>query len=1111
MTNSGFSDYQKLDLSQDLIPIQRDNYFENSANKDSNDKVRQISAQDFYSDILSYVEGNAKADLKIMNVQEDISFATLELLADNKTFKLTSPKGYIDDTVILTSPELLSIQLETQKDYNEFSYEEIVELKRLLEFYTERSFFIDGNGNTINLSQIEDAVHLLTINLKNQIAISPGYSPAITVDDGSYILNEINLVVSKLQQVRDDLRSVYEATLVSKYVSIVVGTSDTSTIPQPGEMVIMGGNITNNELEPINVTSVRVSKFAYARDVEDITGYTPDNVINYLPFDKEGSIFRIKDSDYLVKYDANTPAITQTDDYFDIELDLYQVSLTKLTNSTPDTIVGMMVVKTDNFDLNATGYMTVDGLDPLNQTSDGKRRFIDMIHSHGGFTFSKDYNDALITDVTGVINFHDVDGVIKKGNLDTVVFGTNETTINRKVELTGELNFENGSEIVTRNARCLTDRGGLKISVDADYPLALVSTSGYKEILSVWTYDTDDADDGRAKSLKVSANGNVYSEGTITANTKLVSTYLDSGEDSNLNIQHDGNTRVYVGDEFVTINAQGKLNKEGTEDDHLITKKYVDDAVQSFSGNCLTINEGKLCAGTPKPRWYTMSNWSDEQLSRLSKPNSTSTTIIFWSSTYKNWIRVDLSGSSSQQNSLSVNQAPDLDSNFTRIRNKNFSAPRDTNVAISTTFKVSGDYMYFNQQAYSSSSSAKKANRYVYAWNMKSGSLTTLASNYSTTTGAYEGFVDYLGNFYGYKEYKEWDAYAGFKYAYALFAHNPTNDKKTNNTASWGKGQGPVPFLVPNKDNNMIGSYMHSNGSAGHNFRPGNEIYYMHYDTENNSFSYHSVTSKLPVAQSNFNATRYTSYYINTSRGPITKNILWVHDAPELEEDEGYLFGIFHTGDYPTQDDPDTGVYHDVYRVKLKTDFESLKNINWISVFNTENGAEKVYTGDGVADLRYFSGEIIVVGYTWAMKTYGGTPGEVVNSYKAKNAGSIDFGQSFDVDDETYTRDIGHLDGYNEHKSDQELFGKYGTDKSSTYVYLHERKQIKPGTVFNVDGGIDPSDFKDSFSDKDGNKYIGVYKYDFAGPRDEPQPLLWNGENLLKTSSFLGYPELPSS
>ena len=52
--------------------------------------------------------------------------------------------------------------------------------------------------------------------------------------------------------------------------------------------------------------------------------------------------------------------------------------------------------------------------------------------------------------------------------------------------------------------------------------------------------------------------------------------HIDSGQNSNLNLKHNGITRIFVGG-TVSINAQGVLNQEGTEDNHLITKKYVDD------------------------------------------------------------------------------------------------------------------------------------------------------------------------------------------------------------------------------------------------------------------------------------------------------------------------------------------------------------------------------------------------------------------------------------------------------------------------------------------------------------------------------------------------------
>ena len=53
--------------------------------------------------------------------------------------------------------------------------------------------------------------------------------------------------------------------------------------------------------------------------------------------------------------------------------------------------------------------------------------------------------------------------------------------------------------------------------------------------------------------------------------------YVDSGENSNLKLQHDGITKVYVGREQVTVTNPLQLNTEGTLDDHAVTKKYIDD------------------------------------------------------------------------------------------------------------------------------------------------------------------------------------------------------------------------------------------------------------------------------------------------------------------------------------------------------------------------------------------------------------------------------------------------------------------------------------------------------------------------------------------------------
>jgi hypothetical protein len=59
---------------------------------------------------------------------------------------------------------------------------------------------------------------------------------------------------------------------------------------------------------------------------------------------------------------------------------------------------------------------------------------------------------------------------------------------------------------------------------------------------------------------------------------KIETRYLSSGENSNLHLQHDGNTRIYVGGNEVSVTKPLQLNQEGVDPDHAVTKKYVDDA-----------------------------------------------------------------------------------------------------------------------------------------------------------------------------------------------------------------------------------------------------------------------------------------------------------------------------------------------------------------------------------------------------------------------------------------------------------------------------------------------------------------------------------------------------
>ena len=69
--------------------------------------------------------------------------------------------------------------------------------------------------------------------------------------------------------------------------------------------------------------------------------------------------------------------------------------------------------------------------------------------------------------------------------------------------------------------------------------------------------------------------------GSFTAN-ELKSTVLNSGQDSNLSIQRNGETKILVGANIIQMQKQVKLLQEGTDNDHAVTKAYVDNKVGSI-------------------------------------------------------------------------------------------------------------------------------------------------------------------------------------------------------------------------------------------------------------------------------------------------------------------------------------------------------------------------------------------------------------------------------------------------------------------------------------------------------------------------------------------------
>lgn len=91
------------------------------------------------------------------------------------------------------------------------------------------------------------------------------------------------------------------------------------------------------------------------------------------------------------------------------------------------------------------------------------------------------------------------------------------------------------------------------------------------------------------------AGGTLTGDLKIQADNGLIGLSLDSGQSSNLLLKHNGQTKVYVGSTLTTFQEKVKLNKQGTGDDHVVTKGYVDSSVSSHShGNYSASGHGHV-------------------------------------------------------------------------------------------------------------------------------------------------------------------------------------------------------------------------------------------------------------------------------------------------------------------------------------------------------------------------------------------------------------------------------------------------------------------------------------------------------------------------------------
>jgi hypothetical protein len=157
-------------------------------------------------------------------------------------------------------------------------------------------------------------------------------------------------------------------------------------------------------------------------------------------------------------------------------------------------------------------------------------------------------------------------------------------------QMQGRLNFTGNGLIDGKNATSLSGRAGLEIQCSGEKPLAISNSGSYQETIAIYGYVNGEPQ-GRGKNMTIGAQGNVNTKGFIKSDAhvaalELRSTLLNSGQNSNLTIQRNGETRILVGSESVTMHKPVRLtsNAQPIDDDHVVTKAYVDAVEDNLSG-----------------------------------------------------------------------------------------------------------------------------------------------------------------------------------------------------------------------------------------------------------------------------------------------------------------------------------------------------------------------------------------------------------------------------------------------------------------------------------------------------------------------------------------------
>ena len=304
MTNSGFSSNRYLSLGN-TINIQNLIYEEvdiTGIGTRADEKVRSVTLQEFYDDVLGYVSGNIELDLKVLNVEGDGEGTSLKILDDKKTFQLTYSSVQVQDEGVAITDDDLIDEYTNQKEYNSHTNERINYFTSWTDRIDERAQYNTTPDPFTEASVFEN------IEVTAQLIPERGrpmFANAINSLDGNYLETRIRSNSDNLNQLETQIRALYNASNVTSYHYVV---GDAAAVPAPGQVMLQ------DTVPLIEQTEIKVHSLGYPNTVnnypEDILAGPPTIVNNYLVYNKLDTVLSVDNIQYSIDYDPSQDPVS---------------------------------------------------------------------------------------------------------------------------------------------------------------------------------------------------------------------------------------------------------------------------------------------------------------------------------------------------------------------------------------------------------------------------------------------------------------------------------------------------------------------------------------------------------------------------------------------------------------------------------------------------------------------------------------------------------------------------------------------------------------------------------------------------------------------------------